>query len=89
MKDKPFCCENCGREMRPAPARWDGEPTFVGFHPCACDRPIMTDYGTIYPGSPEHQEMLESGRYCVGSLLAPVKIRVNEEVTSSISAEGN
>jgi len=31
-------CEKCGREMRPAPARFDGEDTTVGFFPCVCSR---------------------------------------------------
>ena len=29
-------CEYCGSELKPAPARFDGEPTFVGYLPCNC-----------------------------------------------------
>jgi hypothetical protein len=51
-------CKLCGREMRPAPARWDGEPTYVGHFPCACNRPIMTDCGVVYPGEEDHDSLL-------------------------------
>lgn len=27
-------CKVCGKELIPADARWDGEPTTVGFNPC-------------------------------------------------------
>lgn len=27
-------CKYCGRELKPAPAKHDGEPTYVGFLPC-------------------------------------------------------
>lgn len=29
-------CKDCGRKMRPAPARRDGEETTVGYFPCEC-----------------------------------------------------
>ena len=29
-------CPDCGRKFLPCPARWDGEPTTVGFYPCVC-----------------------------------------------------
>lgn len=48
--------------MIPAPARWDGEPTTVGFYPCRCDESIMTDYGRVYPGSEEHTRIINRGR---------------------------
>lgn len=66
-------CKLCGREMQPAPARWDGEPTYVGYMPCACDKPISTEYGIVYPGSPEHDVLLESGRCSVNDLLEPIR----------------
>lgn len=32
-------CANCGREMKPCPARIDGVlDTFVGYYQCACSR---------------------------------------------------
>jgi len=34
MKLEKHYCKQCGEEMFPAPARWDGEPTFVGYLPC-------------------------------------------------------
>lgn len=58
MKDEKHFCK-CGRELTPAPARWDGELTYVGYYPCRCDDPIMTDYGTVYPGTPEHNAFLK------------------------------
>ncbi len=54
--EKQYC--KCGRELIPAPARFDGEFTYVGYFPCRCDEPIMTDYGTVYPGMPEHERLL-------------------------------
>lgn len=36
-------CESCGRPMIPAPARFDGEDTFVGFMPCACSWTAFLD----------------------------------------------
>lgn len=29
-------CKHCGRELKPAPANFDGIPTFVGYLPCNC-----------------------------------------------------
>lgn len=35
-------CKKCGKELKPAPAKWDGEPTSVGFLPCDCkDNPYL------------------------------------------------
>jgi hypothetical protein len=68
----PQFCE-CGRELKPARAFWDGEPTYVGFVPCPCDRPMQTDHGTIYPGDPEHTARMNSGRYSINDLLSPIK----------------
>ena len=31
-------CPVCGRKLKLAPARYDGEPTFVGYLPCKCER---------------------------------------------------
>jgi hypothetical protein len=31
---KKAYCKTCGRELFPCPAKWDGEPTFVGYSPC-------------------------------------------------------
>ena len=52
-------CEMCGREMRPAPARFDGEDTFVGFFPCVCSRTAWLncgcrEYGSTYEEHLEH-----------------------------------
>ena len=27
-------CPICGTELRPGHAKWDGEPTYVGYLPC-------------------------------------------------------
>jgi hypothetical protein len=29
-------CDPCGSPLRPAPARADGEPTYVGYWRCTC-----------------------------------------------------
>lgn len=29
-------CKYCGGELKPAPANFDGEPTYVGYLPCNC-----------------------------------------------------
>jgi len=29
-------CKKCGRILRPAPAKFDGESTYVGYLPCPC-----------------------------------------------------
>jgi hypothetical protein len=29
-------CPTCGRNLEPAPARSDGEATYVGYYPCRC-----------------------------------------------------
>ena len=31
-------CPHCGTELKPAPAKWDGESTYVGHLPCDCDK---------------------------------------------------
>ena len=36
-------CSECGLELTPAPARFDGEPTFVGYYPCQCDEARAED----------------------------------------------
>jgi len=51
-------CKICGRVLIPAPARFDGVPTFVGFYPCMCSEPFRTLNGTFYPGTKEHDEFL-------------------------------
>lgn len=63
-------CEHCGVELKPAPARWDGEATFVGFIPCACQRPIMTkEIGVVYPGEEDHKIVFESKNYSINDIL--------------------
>jgi hypothetical protein len=52
-------CPICGRELRPAPARHDGEPTYVGFFPCPCTESYTTEFGIIQPGTPEHEDLLK------------------------------
>ena len=52
-------CEKCGREMRPAPSRFDGEDTTVGFFPCVCSRTAWMncscrEYGSTYEEHMEH-----------------------------------
>lgn len=45
---KPIAaCSVCKRLLEPAPARWDGEPTYVGFLPC----PEHPRAKAIYPTS--------------------------------------
>jgi len=29
-------CEYCGKELKPIPAKADGEPTFIGVQKCDC-----------------------------------------------------
>lgn len=70
-------CEHCGREMKPAQAWgdvtvWDNEPRYVGWIPCPCRHPIQTDYGTVYPGSDEHEMLMTTGRYSINDLLTPI-----------------
>lgn len=31
-------CDFCKKPLVPADARWDGEPTTVGFWPCPCSK---------------------------------------------------
>ncbi len=68
-------CEHCGKALTPAPAklRADGEQTYCGFIPCACNRPIMTDMGVIDPGTEEHDILLKTGNYSSNDLLTPKK----------------
>ena len=59
-------CEKCGREMIPAPARFDGEETTVGFFPCVCSRTAWLscgcrEYGSTYE---EHMEHCCKDSYC-------------------------
>lgn len=64
-------CDNCGKELVPAPAklRADGEQTYCGFYPCACDKEIMTDFGIVSPGTEEHKMLIETGNYNYNNLL--------------------
>jgi hypothetical protein len=64
-------CENCGRELTPCPAklRADGEQTYVGFIPCACDKRIMTDFGVVEPGTEEHEMLIRTGNYGINDIL--------------------
>lgn len=64
-------CNKCGREMKPAPAklRADGEQTYCGYLPCACDKRIMTNFGVVYPKTEEHNMLLESGQFSYSDLL--------------------
>ena len=52
-------CEKCGREMRPAPARFDGEDTTVGFCQCVCSRTAWLNCGCREYGS-TYEEHLEN-----------------------------
>lgn len=63
-------CDKCGKPLTPAPGklRADGEQTYVGFYPCACDKQIMTDFGIVDPGTEEHRIILESGNYSINDL---------------------
>lgn len=36
-------CEECGKPLIPAPARFDGEYTTVGYYPCKCSRAAWLD----------------------------------------------
>ena len=35
METKKVVCGKCGAELKPCPARWDGELTFVGWYHCS------------------------------------------------------
>jgi hypothetical protein len=52
-------CKLCGRELKPAPAKWNGEPTYVGYYPCPCNESYMTETGIIKPHTPEHEMLLK------------------------------
>ncbi len=64
-------CEKCNKELKPASAkiRANGEQTYCGFLPCACDKTIMTDYGTVEPVTEEHKMLLASGNYSANDIL--------------------
>ena len=62
-------CKKCNKELTPARAFWDGEPTYVGFIPCPCDKRISTDYGIVYPGTEEHKMIVQNGRYSINDIL--------------------
>lgn len=66
-------CECCGRILKPAEAFADGEPTTVGLIPCACNKPLMTDSGVVFPGTEKHQKLIETGRYSINDILTPVR----------------
>mgnify|MGYP007007274538 CR=1 FL=1 len=72
--EKQFNCEHCGREMKPAPGKLhaSGEQSYIGYNACPCKRPIMTDYGVVFPGTEEHSILMKSGQYDVNSLLNPI-----------------
>lgn len=63
-------CEHCGAELTPARAFREGEPTYVGFIPCPCKKPIMTDNGIVHPGSEEHNSLLKNKRYSINDILS-------------------
>lgn len=67
-------CPHCNRPLLPArqKLRADGEQTYCGYIPCACNRPIMTNCGVVYPGDEHHIQLVESGRYDVNDLLNPI-----------------
>lgn len=72
--EKTAKCQHCGAELTPARAFWEGEPTYVGFIPCPCQNPIMTDFGVVYPGSEDHNLLLKSKRYSINDILSkPIK----------------
>ena len=68
-------CEHCGKALKPAPAklRADGEQTYCGFLPCACNCPIATDMGVVNPGTEDHDILLKTGNYSTNDLLTPLK----------------
>jgi ribosomal protein L37AE/L43A len=45
-------CQYCHRPRIPAAARWDGEPTAVGFWPCPCTKYDWAT-GLYVPKTPE------------------------------------
>lgn len=64
-------CNNCGSELIPAPAklRADGEQTYCGLFPCACDKRIRTESVIVYPGTEDHKMLIESGYYSINDIL--------------------
>jgi hypothetical protein len=63
-------CTTCGRDMHPAVTKCIGtELRTIGYFLCACNRPIQTDYGTMYPGDEEHDRLLQSGNYSINDVL--------------------
>lgn len=62
----------CGSNMQPAVTKYVGPVLkYMGYFPCACDRPIQTDCGTMYPGDEEHDRLLQSGNYSINDVLNP------------------
>lgn len=53
-------CETCGRELSPAPARFDGEDTFVGYMPCVCSRTAWLNSADKWEGGITYEEYLEN-----------------------------
>lgn len=51
-KDGKAYCSDCGKELKPAPAWFDGDPTFVGYYPCNCRQEAKER--TQYLGSEEN-----------------------------------
>ncbi len=75
IRDTTHHCEHCGREMKPCPGKLhaNGERSYVGYFPCACKYPIMTDMGVVDPGTEDHDYLMKSGNYSINDLLTPVK----------------
>jgi hypothetical protein len=49
--------------MVPAPARWDGEPTTVGFFPCECSREAWSESDEHWEGGLNYEEYLDFRGY--------------------------
>lgn len=71
-KWKESHCELCGHKLTQAQAFADGEPTYVGYIPCACNRPIFTDGGILEPGTDEHEQLYIQKRYSINDLRNPI-----------------
>ena len=52
---------------------WGSQPRYVGLIPCPCKHPIMTDHSVVYPGSEDHLQIMNSGRYNINDLFTPIK----------------
>lgn len=58
-------CPHCGRRLRPAPARFEGEDTFCGFMPCVCS-------WTAYLDRRHDSESWEEYRERINQLVCPL-----------------